>query len=43
MTQGDARNTTNYILANQKIYVEDRNFFVKTEVKKNFFKNGKLN
>ena len=29
MTQGDARITKNYILANQKIYVEDRNFFVK--------------
>ena len=29
MTQRDARITKNYILANQKIYVEDRNFFVK--------------
>ena len=39
-THSDALITKNYILANQKINVEDRNFWLKTEMKKNFFKIG---
>ena len=35
-THRDALITKNYILANQKIYVEDRNFFAKNSHEKKF-------
>ena len=37
MIQRDALNTKNYILAHQKIYFSDGNFFVGNSGEKNFF------
>ena len=34
MTQRDARNTKNYILAHQKVHFYDRNFFLRNQVEK---------
>ena len=41
MTQRDALTTKNYILAQQQIYLYDRNFFVRNYGEKNFSKIGK--